>query len=73
MVSEPGKQAVAGQLVGEMWIDVNSQEGIIRIKLRNIQPPEMMAQLVGGFAQVLSTGGTQFGLTVKQYISEGKK
>ena len=68
MTSEQGKQAVASQLAGEMWIDVHPSEGLIRIKLKDIQPPEMMSQLINGFAQVLSTGGTTFGLIVKQHL-----
>jgi len=67
-VIQQGSQAVAGQVAGEMWIDADPEHGFFRVKLRNIQPPEVMPQLVSGFVQVLSTGGTAFGLSVKQHV-----
>jgi len=74
MVIEQGSQAIAGQMAGEMWIDARPEEGFLRLKLRNIQPPQATAQLVSGFAQVLATGGAAFGLEVKQHIAqEGEK
>ena len=69
---EKARQMTAGQYSGELWLDVSPQEGFIRIKLRNIQPPEAMPQLISGFCYVLANGGAMFNLQVKQHVREAE-
>jgi len=69
---EQARQMTAGQYAGELWIDASPKEGFIRIKLRNIQPPEVMPQLISGFCYVLANGGAMFNLQVKQHVREAE-
>jgi hypothetical protein len=73
---EQGRQAASGMVSGgDMVIDADPGNGFFRVKLLNVQPPEMIPQLVGGFCYVLSNGGAMFNLRVKQHVRqpEGSK
>jgi len=69
-----GKQQVAGMVKGgEMLIDAEPESGFFRVKLKNVQPPEMVITLTSTFCLVLASGGSMFGLQVKQYIRKRKE
>ena len=68
---EQGKQNTAGMVAGgEMIIDADPERGFFRVKLRNVQPPQMMPQLTSAFCLVLANGGAMFNLVVKQRLQE---
>lgn len=69
---EQGRQMAGGAVSGgDMVIDADPGNGFFRVKLVNVQPPEMIPQLVGGFCYVLSNGGAIFNLRVKQHVRQG--
>lgn len=73
-IVEQGKKSAVGMVgAGEMLIDADPSSGFLRVKLRNVQPPEIIPQLVSGFCYVLATGGTMFNLQVKQHIRESEE
>lgn len=66
-VVEQGKRRAGGMVSGgEMLIDADPRNGFFRVKLRNVHPPEVVAQLVTGFVYVLAQGGAMLNLQVKQ-------
>lgn len=68
---EQGRQAAGGMLGGgEMVIDADPSSGFFRVRLINVQPPEMMPQLVSGFCYALANGGAMFNLQVKQHFRQ---
>lgn len=68
---EQGKRNTAGMISGgEMLIDADPDNGFFRVKLRNIQPSEVMSQLTNGLCWVLANGGAMFNLQVKQHIRQ---
>ena len=68
---EQGKQNTAGLVAGgEILIDADPENGFFRVKLRNIQPPEIIPQLTSGFMWVVANGGAMFNLAVKQHIRQ---
>jgi len=68
---EQGKQSTASMVAGgEMIIDADPEQGFLRVKLRNVQPPPMISQLTSAFCLVLAQGGAMFNLVVKQHIRE---
>jgi len=70
-VVEQGKQSAAGMVAGgEIIIDADPGQGFLRVKLRNVQPPQMAAHLTSAFCAVLANGGVMFNLQVKQHIRE---
>lgn len=71
---EQGKQNAAGMVAGgEMIIDADPEQGFLRVKLRNVQPPQMASHLASAFCLVLANGGAMFNLVVKQHIREKKE
>jgi hypothetical protein len=72
---EQGKVMTAGLVSGgEMVIDADPEKGFFRVKLRNIQPPEVIPQITTGFCWLLTNSAAMFNLQVKQHIEqEGKK
>lgn len=72
-IVEQGRKSATGMVgAGEILIDADPSNGFLRVKLRNVQPPEMIPQLVSGFCYVLATGGTMFNLQVKQHVRESE-
>ena len=68
---EQGKQAVAGFIKGgEMIIDSDPEKGFFRVKLRNIEPPEVTPQITSGFCFMLANGAIMFNLQVKQHLEQ---
>ena len=71
---EQGKQSAAGMVTGgEMIIDADPERGFFRVKLRNVQPPQMAAHLASAFCAVLANGGAMFNLQIKQHIREAQE
>jgi hypothetical protein len=68
---EQGKQAAAGFVSGgEMIIDADPEKGFLRVKLRNIQPPQAIPQITTGFCWLLMNGATMLNLQVKQHVEK---
>jgi hypothetical protein len=68
---EQGRQAAGGMVSGgEMVIDADPASGFFRVKLLNVQPPQMIPQLVSGFCYVLANGAAMFNLQVKQHMRQ---
>ena len=68
---EQGRQAAADTVSGgDMVIDTDPNNGFFRVKLVNVQPPEMIPQLVSGFCYVLTNGAAMFNLQVKHHIRQ---
>jgi len=68
---EQGKQITAGFVSGgEMVIDADPEKGFFRVKLRNVQPPEVVPQITTGFCWLLTNSAAMFNLQVKQHIEE---
>ncbi len=68
---EKGKQATATFIKGgEMIIDSDPEKGFFRVKLRNIQPPEVTAQITAGYCLMLENFATMLNLQVKRYIEK---
>lgn len=66
---EQGKQAAAGFVSGgEMIIDADPEKGFFRVKLRNVNPPETIAQITTGFCWLLTNGAAMLNLQVKQHV-----
>jgi len=70
-IVEQGKKAAVGMVSGgEMLIDADPDNGLFRVRLRNVQPTDVTPQLVSGFCYVLANAGTVFNLQVKQRIQQ---
>ena len=68
---EQGKQMSAGLVSGgEMWIEDDPARGMLRVKLRGIQPAESRAQLTQMVSWVLVNCGTMLNLQVKQHTEQ---
>lgn len=68
---EQGKQMTGGLINGgEMLIDADPEQGFFRVKLRNVQPAEVIPQIVSAFCLVLANGGAIFNLQVKQHVRQ---
>jgi hypothetical protein len=72
---EQGKQMAAGLVSGgEMVIDADPEKGFFRVKLRDIQPPEAIPQIITGFCWLLTNGAAMLNLQVKQHVEkQGEK
>ena len=59
---EQGRQAATGLVSGgEMIIDADPEKGFFRVKLRNIEPPEITSQITSGFCFMLANGANMWG------------
>ena len=67
-IIEQGKQAAASFIKGgEMIIDSDPENGFFRVKLRNIEPPEITPQVTSGYCLMLENFATMLNLRVKRY------
>ncbi len=68
---EQGKEAAAGLVSGgEIIIDADPEKGFFRVKLRNIQPPQVTPQVTVGFCWMLENAAAMLNLQVKQHIEK---
>jgi hypothetical protein len=71
---DKGKQQTAGLVAsGQMIIDADPEQGFFRVKLINVQPPEMTGQLTSVFCTVLAKGGAMFNIQTKQRVKQKKE
>ena len=68
-IVEQGKQASAGLINGgELVIDADPEKGFLRVKLRNVNPPETIPQITTGFCWLLTNSAAMLNLHVKKHI-----
>lgn len=73
-IVEQGRQSATGMVSsGEMLIDADPGNGFFRVKLRNVQPAEIVPQLISGFCYVVANGGAMFNLQVKQHLRQPRE